>query len=196
MTLAMILLSADWTLLKRIPSDFGLMIVLYARVNMVIKLLGEPNTPAYLAAKAIIKKLGHAIYDPEYFSCDLAVAPLLTYKISLEELNEPLQGTLVFHPSPLPYGRGASSLRWAFRRQEPITAAAWIWANEILDGGDICEMEVLKIDYSMRPKDYYTSHVIPALQRTLERSLNAIERGYIHRVPQIDIYSSYDGIIK
>ena len=48
-------------------------------------------------------------------------------------------GTLIFHPSPLPYGRGASSLKWAYRRGEPITAATWLWADSGYDTGDICE---------------------------------------------------------
>ena len=73
----------------------------------------------------------------------MAIAPLLTRKLGSEELSAPLAGTLIFHPSPLPYGRGASSIRWAYRRHEPITAATWFWANDELDGGDICEQEIV-----------------------------------------------------
>lgn len=47
------------------------------------------------------------------FFVDTAIAPLLTKKVSNEELAKPNLGTLIFHPSPLPYGRGASSIRWA-----------------------------------------------------------------------------------
>ncbi|MFH1119534.1 MAG: formyltransferase family protein [Bacteroidota bacterium] len=159
---------------------------------MVIKILGEPGTAAYKAAAAVVKRLGHAVYDSTYFYCDLSIAPLLTKKISDFELMEPIHGTLIFHPSPLPHGRGASSIRWAYRRKEVITAATWFWANNRLDGGDICEAEIIKVDYSLSPKEFYESHIIPALERTLQRSLNAISSGFIRRVPQIDEYSSYD----
>lgn len=159
---------------------------------MVIKILGERNTSAYKVAEAIVKRLGHAVYDSTYFYCDLSIAPLLTKKISDFELMEPIHGTLIFHPSPLPHGRGASSIRWAYRRKEVITAATWFWANNRLDGGDICEAEIIKIEYSLSPKEFYEAHIIPALERTLQRSLNAISSGFIRRVPQVDEYSSYD----
>ena len=105
---------------------------------------------------------------------------------------EPIKGTLIFHPSPLPHGRGASAIKWAYERKEPITAASWLWANNKLDGGDICEMEILAIDHGIRPRDYYELHVIPAMERTLERCLNAISRGFIRRVPQVEAYATYD----
>lgn len=159
---------------------------------MVVKILGERGTEAHRAAEAVIKRLGHAVYDSTYFYCDLSVAPLLTKKLSDYELLEPIHGTLIFHPSPLPYGRGASSIKWAYRRSEPITAATWFWANGKLDGGDICESEILKIDYSLSPREYYNTHIIPALQRTLERCLNGISSGFIRKVPQPDEYSTYD----
>lgn len=159
---------------------------------MVIKILGDRDTAAYKAAEACIKRLGHAVYNDTYFYCDLAVAPLLTEKISDFYLLEPIKGTLIFHPSPLPYGRGPSSIRWAYQRGEPITAATWFWANEVLDGGDICEMEIILIDLTIRPVQFYEQHVIPAMVRTLERCLNNIQRGFIRRIPQIDSYATYD----
>ncbi|MFZ4708022.1 MAG: formyltransferase family protein [Bacteroidales bacterium] len=159
---------------------------------MVIKILGERSTPAYRVAEALIKRMGHAVYDKTYFYCDLSVAPLLTTKLSDWELLEPIKGTLIFHPSPLPHGRGPSSIKWAYKRGEPITAATWFWANNKLDGGDICEMEIIAIDYSLAPKEYYALHVLPALERTLERCLISIARGIIKRIPQVDAYASYD----
>jgi formyltetrahydrofolate dehydrogenase len=162
---------------------------------MVVKILGDRETAAYKAAEAIVKSLGHAVYDSTYFYCDLSIAPLLTKRLSDEELLEPMHGTLIFHPSPLPWGRGASSIRWAYRRREPITAATWFWANERLDGGDICESEIIKVDYSISPRDFYAAHIIPALERTLQRCLKGISAGYIRRVPQVDEYSSYDSRI-
>ncbi len=163
---------------------------------MVIRILGSPEDMAYIQAKELCMSLGYIIDDGSYFVVDLAIAPLLTKRVSQSELEEPLRGTLIFHPSPLPYGRGASSIRWAYRRKEPITAATWFWANAgAIDSGDICEQEVIKIDYLVSPREYYTTHVVPAMLRTLERALISISSGVERRVPQNDIYASFDSRI-
>lgn len=162
---------------------------------MVVRILGNKETEAYLSAKALILAKGFQVWDESYICYDLAVAPLLTKKITMEEISEPRLGTLIFHPSPLPYGRGASSIRWAYRRKEPVTAATWFWADNTLDGGDICEQEIIKIDYGLRPRDFYSQHVVPAMLRTLERCLNEIQVGIIRRVPQVEDYASFDKMI-
>lgn len=158
---------------------------------MKIKILGDKNAPAVLASHKLVQQLGHRIVGGDG-AVDLAIAPLLTTKLSDEELYAPLIGTLIFHPSPLPYGRGASAIRWAYRRKEPITAATWFWANGHLDAGDICEQEVVKIDYSLSPCEFYHTHIVPAMLRTLERSLNALSIGLKRQVKQIEEYASYD----
>lgn len=140
-----------------------------------------------------MRRLGHKIVDS---GADIAIAPLLTEKISNEQISEPLFGTLIFHPSPLPYGRGASAIRWAYRRKEPITAATWFWASDKLDAGDICEQEIIKIDYSLSPREFYEIHIIPAMLRTLERCLTGVQKGFKRQIPQVEEYASYDSRIE
>lgn len=159
---------------------------------MTIDIIGSADTMAYKVARQVILSMGHEFPAGEDIIADLAIAPLLTYKVSLEELHKPLLGTLIFHPSPLPYGRGASAIKWAYRRREPITAACWFWANEKLDAGDICELEIIKIDHSLSPRVFYELHILPALDRTLRRCIEALDSGFIHRVPQDYRYSTYD----
>lgn len=159
---------------------------------MVIEIYGNPDTLAYKVARQVILDLEHEITNGIDQLPDLAIAPLLTYKISPEELHKPRLGTLIFHPSPLPYGRGASAIKWAYRRKEPITAACWFWASDRMDAGDICEIEIVKIDYELSPREFYELHIIPALDRTLRRCIEALDYGFIHRVPQDHRYSSYD----
>ena len=159
---------------------------------MVIRILGDENTAAYAAAKAVAESMGHTVDDGSYFFVNLAIAPLLTRIIPEEELSEPIYGPLVFHPSPLPYGRGASAIKYAYRRREPVTAATWFWADNGLDSGDICEMEIVKIDHNVRPREFYERDIIPALCRTLARALKDIARGEIRRVPQVEQFATYD----
>ena len=159
---------------------------------MRIKILGNNGTAAYQAAYSVITEIGYHVCGDTCHDYHLAVAPLLTEKIPEVELGEPLIGTLIFHPSPLPYGRGASSIKWAYRRHEPITAATWFWADNGFDTGDICEQEIIKIEYDLRPRDFYEQHVIPAMTRTLKRCLNNISNGFQRRVPQIEQYATFD----
>jgi methionyl-tRNA formyltransferase len=163
---------------------------------MKIEILGNPNTRAYKSASDLIIKLGHKTVNRVGLVPDIAVAPLLMERLSKEELFRPVYGTLIFHPSPLPYGRGASAIRWAYRRREPITAATWFWANEQLDAGDICEQEIVKINYNLPPRTFYEQDILPAMVRTLERAIKAIATGHQRKIPQIEQYATYDGIIK
>lgn len=156
---------------------------------MRINILGESGTPAYIACHQLIVERNHyATSDRPH----LAIAPLLTRFLSITEIKEPEFGTLIFHPSPLPYGRGASAIKYAYNRKEPITAATWFWADAGIDTGDICEQEIIRIDHTRRPREFYELHVIPAMVRTLDRTLEAIERGFVRRIPQVHEYASYD----
>jgi formyltetrahydrofolate dehydrogenase len=159
---------------------------------MKIKVLGGNYAPAVQQARELVRLAGHKIVES---GADLVIAPLLTEKISDAELHEPLFGTLIFHPSPLPYGRGASAIRWAYRRKEPITAATWFWANERLDAGDICEQEIIKIDYNLSPREFYKIHILPAMCRTLQRCLNGVSNGFQRKIKQVEEYATYDGRI-
>jgi methionyl-tRNA formyltransferase len=156
---------------------------------MRINVLGDTDTPAYYACSELVLARGHLITRKEPV---LAIAPLLTQILSVEDIRLPDLGTLIFHPSPLPYGRGASAIKYAYMRKEPITAATWFWADSGIDSGDICEQEILRIDYTRRPREFYEKYVIPAMVRTLERVLDGIERGYVRRVPQQHEHATYD----
>jgi formyltetrahydrofolate dehydrogenase len=159
---------------------------------MIIDILGDKNTRAYEEAKWVCTSAGHTITYGSHFIKHLAIAPLLTYKLSQAQINEPLHGTLIFHPSPLPYGRGKRSIKYSYERREPVTAATWFWANDKYDAGDICEQEIIKIDYNISPREFYEQHIIPGMVRTLARALNDLDRGIKRKVPQVERYSSYD----
>lgn len=158
---------------------------------MVIRILGDKETTAYRAVEALLKTKGYTKWC-EGYRYDLAIAPLLTSKVPDEELKLADIGTLIFHPSPLPYGRGASSIKWAYKRSEPITAATWFWADSGYDTGDICEQEIIRIDHDIRPRIFYEREVIPAMLRTLDRCLENLQRGIVRRIPQIERYATYD----
>ncbi len=158
---------------------------------LTVEIIGQKDCAAYKAAERTIRECGCKIARGDVIP-DVAVAPLLTTKIGMEEISRPYHGILIFHPSPLPYGRGAASIKWAYRRHEPITAATWFWADSGLDTGDICEQEIVRIDYEMRPRDFYEIEMLPAMARTLERCLKGIMSGRPRRIPQVEKYATFD----
>lgn len=156
-----------------------------------VKIFGNQSEQACIETRMLLHKLGFPTVENDILA-DVAIAPLLNKKLSVQQINEPVFGTLIFHPSPLPYGRGASAIKWAYKRHEPITAATWFWADEGFDTGDICEQEIVRIDYDLRPRDFYTKHILPAMLRTLERALKDLDKGIKRCIPQVEMYSSYD----
>lgn len=159
---------------------------------MKVFILGDHDTLAYNKAYELVSKLGFIDFVGSPLESDIAIAPLLTKILKEEDIKAPRLGTLIFHPSPLPYGRGKASIKYAYNRIEPVTAATWFWANCEIDGGDICEQEIIKIDHTIRPRLFYESEIIPVMIRTLERALISIKAGLIRRIPQVEQYSSYD----
>jgi hypothetical protein len=67
--------------------------------EMVINIFGNTDTAAYKVAVSVFNKLGMRIYQGSDEKIDLAIAPLLTFKLYPSELNKPRLGTLIFHPS-------------------------------------------------------------------------------------------------
>jgi len=158
---------------------------------MVIKLFGDIEKEAVLRSRDLILSLGHEL-ENGHFEVDLGVAPLLREKVPREEIERFKYGLLVFHPSLLPHRRGPSAIKHTFIAGDPVTGATWFWANDKLDAGDICEMEVVRVNHYKTFQQFYKQDVIPALLRTLERSLTAIEKGHVRRIPQVEEYASYD----
>lgn len=66
---------------------------------MIVKILGNPDTLAYQEAERVVKACGCAVWNDSYYYIDVAIAPLLTEKVSEEGLKEPIYGVLIFHPS-------------------------------------------------------------------------------------------------
>lgn len=121
---------------------------------------------------------------------DVALAPLLTRKLSKGELFAPKYGTLIFHPSLLPVHRGRDAIKWAYRLGDNYSGATWFWADDGLDTGDICEQEVLPL--WGKPREFYENHALPAMARLLGYILDDLKRGRVRRRPQQELYATYE----
>lgn len=152
---------------------------------------GKHDTPIYSECVSLLKQKGVSIVE-RMDDADVAIAPLLTKKLTRDEINLPRYGTLIFHPSLLPRHRGRDAIKWAFKLGEVYSGATWFWADEGYDTGDICEMEVLAIREGELPREYYHRAVIPSAKRMLSFIVDDLSKGHVHRRPQIHSNASYE----
>lgn len=157
---------------------------------------GSEATPIVNKCLSVLKQSPDIKLVKTPQEADVAIAPLLSKKLSLEEIQSPLYGTLVFHPSLLPRHRGRDAIKWAFRLEEAYTGATWFWADEGYDTGDICETEVLAIKPDESPREFYERAVIPSAIRMLSFILQDLTSGHIRRRPQRNEHASYEPPIK
>lgn len=123
---------------------------------------------------------------------DLALAPLLTRHLPVAERDAPPLGTLVFHPSALPHGRGPDAVRWAVHRGQRVSGSTWFWAADGYDDGPVCEQELVVLAPGESPLDAYLGRFIPAGLRALDRAITGVLEGAPRRVPQDESLATYD----
>lgn len=133
----------------------------------------------------------HESNDPCWAA--FAIAPRLTRKLDASEYSKPNHGTLIFHPSALPYGRGPDAIRQSVLRGERVSASTWFWASDGWDEGDVCEQETVVLCPDESPGRSYHSRFVPAALRALHRLLRDWRTtGTFRRVPQDHRLATYD----
>ncbi len=163
---------------------------IYYGKELKIFIYNPESEPALRAAELILAldcKIADRLED-----ADLAIAPMLNQKLKPDEFNKPRLGTLIFHPSLLPRHRGPDSIKWAYRLKETYTGVTWFWCSDGYDEGDICEQDIVALNLNIRPREFYQTEIIPALIRTLERSIENLKRDHIRRVPQNHSAATYE----
>lgn len=151
--------------------------------------IGSPLTNACIE---VCERVGLTrCFDPDWAA--FAFAPLLRRKLSPAEVNAPEYGTLIFHPSALPYRRGPDAIRQTLAAEERVSAATWFFADERLDAGPVCEQEVVLLDLSADARSNYLDRFVPAAMRAFERALaHFVATGEFRRVPQDERFATYD----
>src|ERR1022692_4394263 len=112
--------------------------------------------------------------QPLPWGATVAIAPCLTRKLPKHEWTAPRFGTLIFHPSILPYHRGPDAIRWAALKGERVSGVSWFWADDGLDTGAICEQEPVLLHPTESPGRAYHTRFIPAGLRALARAVSGI----------------------
>lgn len=125
----------------------------------------------------------------------VAIAPLLRRRLQPSEWSAPVLGTLIFHPSALPYRRGPDAVRNAIAAGERVSAATWFWCTAGFDEGPVCEQEVVVLMPGESAGRAYHTRFVPAGIRALRRSLAGIAAGEPRRVPQDAGLATYDAAV-
>lgn len=153
-------------------------------------LLGD-DTEFSRACAAMCERWGFArVSNPA--EALFAIAPLLTRKIPRSTWSAPRLGTLIFHPSALPYRRGPDAIRHTVEARERVSAATWFWCDDGLDSGPVCAQEVVVLRPGESPGRAYHTRFCPAGLRALERALAQIACGVPARIEQDHTLSTYD----
>lgn len=126
----------------------------------------------------------------------VAIASLLTRRLLPGDYLAPRCGTLVFHPSALPYRRGPDAIRHTVAAGERVSAATWFWCAEGWDTGDVCEAEVVVLHPDESPGRSYHTRFVPAGLRALRRALEGVRAGAPRRVPQEHALATYDRAVR
>ncbi len=150
---------------------------------MKVCVLGDRELPVVQACLDVVAAKGAALAE-QLDGAEVAIAPLLTERLTAGDIAKTKLGVLIFHPSLLPRHRGRDAIKWAFKHGEAYTGATWFWGDEGLDTGDICEQEVLTIHSGERPREFYERAVIPSATRMLGYILDDLARGCVRRRPQ------------
>lgn len=122
----------------------------------------------------------------------VALAPLLMRILPVHEYAAPRLGTLIFHPSALPYRRGPDAVRNAVFAGDRVSAATWFWASTGADEGPICESQPVVLKPGESAGRAYHTRFVPAGLRALDLALRGIIVGSPRSVPQDHDMATYD----
>jgi methionyl-tRNA formyltransferase len=161
-------------------------------VRAYVHACGDASAEAFRAAcESVARETGFTAVDrPD--DADVAIAPMLSRKLSRAQYEAPRCGTLVFHPSALPYRRGPDAIRHAVAAGERVSASTWFWCSEGLDEGDVCEQEVVVLRPGESAGRAYHTRFVPAGLRALRRALEGVVAGTPRRATQDPSLATYD----
>lgn len=129
--------------------------------------------------------------DPAWSA--VAIAPCLREKLEPRQWSAPNHGTLIFHPSVLPYLRGPDAIRWAVEEQHPVSGVTWFWCDAGLDTGPVCAQLPVVLPVGMRAGEAYRELFVPAGVRALRSAVGEFMReGRWRRVPQSERGARYE----
>ena len=124
---------------------------------------------------------------------DLQVMAFVTLFVPEEFLNIPTHGSIQYHPSLLPLGRGASAINWPIINGEKETGLSIFWPDNGLDTGDVLIQKKTPISDKDTLGTVYFDRLFPMGVEAMMESLDLVKAGKAPRIKQDESLATYEG---
>jgi methionyl-tRNA formyltransferase len=124
---------------------------------------------------------------------DLQVMAFVTLFVPEDFLNIPTHGSIQYHPSLLPAGRGASAINWPIINGEKETGLSIFWPDNGLDTGDVLMQKKTPISADDTLGTVYFDRLFPMGVEAMMESLDLVKAGKAPRIKQDESLATYEG---
>jgi methionyl-tRNA formyltransferase len=124
---------------------------------------------------------------------DLQVMAFVTLFVPEEFLNIPTHGSIQYHPSLLPLGRGASAINWPIINGEKETGLSIFWPDNGLDTGDVLLQKKTPISDTDTLGTVYFDRLFPMGVDAMMESIDLVKKGKAPRIKQDENLATYEG---
>ena len=124
---------------------------------------------------------------------DLQVMAFVTLFVPSQFLNIPTYGSIQYHPSLLPKGRGASAINWPIIQGESETGLSIFWPDDGLDTGDVLLQKKTPISDTDTLGSVYFDRLFPMGVEAMLEAVNLVKAGKAPRIKQDESLATYEG---
>jgi methionyl-tRNA formyltransferase len=124
---------------------------------------------------------------------DLQVMAFVTLFVPSDFLNIPTHGSIQYHPSLLPKGRGASAINWPIIQGEKETGLSIFWPDDGLDTGDVLLQKKTPISDTDSLGTVYFDRLFPMGVEAMMESVDLVRNGKAPRIKQDEALATYEG---
>jgi methionyl-tRNA formyltransferase len=124
---------------------------------------------------------------------DLQVMAFVTLFVPSEFLNIPSHGSIQYHPSLLPKGRGASAINWPIIQGETETGLSIFWPDDGLDTGDVLLQKKTPISDTDTLGSVYFDRLFPMGVEAMLEAVDLVKAGKAPRIKQDESLATYEG---
>src|SRR5215471_2888791 len=123
---------------------------------------------------------------------DLQVMAFVTLFVPEDFLNIPTHGSIQYHPSLLPKGRGASAINWPIIAGESETGLSIFWPDNGLDTGDVLMQKKTPISATDTLGSVYFDRLFPMGVEAMMESIDLVKAGKAPRLKQDEKQATYE----
>src|SRR5215210_6050248 len=124
---------------------------------------------------------------------DLQVMAFVTLFVPEDFLNIPTNGSIQYHPSLLPAGRGPSAINWPIIKGETETGLSIFWPDNGLDTGDVLLQKTTPISSTDTLGSVYFDRLFPMGVEAMLESIDLVKAGKAPRITQNEAVATYEG---